>query len=401
MLSPLVKKALRGLAAPRGADHDELAVPPSPVGKAPGSPVLRPLTEPDARAASPVLRPLPADHTPPSAVLRPLSDAPASRPASGVLRPLTDEPPSDERPRSRFTTGDDDAPTLRPLRDESDVPDAPAGSRVLRPLAAPAPSPRSGTPAVARLLAREPDPEEEEPRETMARSSLSALPRDEAPSRADEDEPPPFAPARPARAPQVALNVGRTFVATLILSLCSQVASALLAAAAGAGAVYVVATALSSGVAEVMAILVFTMVIVVWAPATVQLASRSAWRTALKEHGIARGVAEGIASSLVPRRWSDGSVAGDPAGLGLYGLRDRVRLALDQALSDSLRMRWARRCVSVAAATKTDEAMKTFLGPVEGFGNLNRDGVRTALADAIEAALIGKGVRGKKAEEAV
>ncbi len=358
-MSPLVKKALRGLAAPAsraGRNADDAALPT-------GSAVLKPLPmDEPVRSTSPVLRPLATDEPGP-AVLRPLptNDEPAEayRPGAHRPRPTDDAGPAVLRALPMDDDADAAPPARRPAPIESSLEDEDEPARPSAYAARPMPEPTE-------------DPQSDD------------APEAHAPSREDE------APVRPSRVPRPALTVGLSFVATLLTVTLSQLASAVLAAAAAAGSMYVIAGIVSPGVAAIPAFCVFAVVLLIWAPAAIQLASGSAWRTTLREQGIARGVAEGIAWTILPRPRMDGLVTSDPAGLGMYGLRERVRLALEQSLYDSVKTGWVRRTVSGVAAARTDEAMHRLLGPVEGFGQLDRDGVRKTLTNAIESALVGK-----------
>ncbi len=348
-MSPLVKKALRGLAAPASRAGRSADDPVLPAGSA----VLKPLPmDEPAHGTSSVLRPLATDEPGP-AVLRPLpmNDEPAASYTPGAHRP---RPTNDAGPAVLRALPTDDEPEAEPQASFADEPERPT-AYAARPMPAP-----------------------DEDRESGDASEAHA------PSREDE------VPVRPSRVPRPALTVGLSFVATLLTVTLSQLASAVLAAAAAAGSMYVIAGIVSPGVAAIPAFCVFAVVLLVWAPAAIQLASGSAWRTTLREQGIARGVAEGIAWAILPRPRMDGMVTSDPAGLGLYGLRERVRLALEQSLYDSVKTGWVRRTVSGVAAARTDEAMHRLLGPVEGFTQLDRDGVRKTLANAIESALVGK-----------
>ncbi|MFM9995332.1 MAG: hypothetical protein ACKVU4_05970 [Phycisphaerales bacterium] len=208
--------------------------------------------------------------------------------------------------------------------------------------------------------------------------------------------------------PRLTAGIGRTLVAAFTVGLTAQFGAGLVAAAGGAGVVFVAArAALHNGMdaaAAVMAFAAFVVVAGVWCPAGLQLASRAAWRAALRDHSVARAMAEGIAAALLPGRGDaarpddppDSSVhrADDASGLGLYPLADRVRGALEQALTDTIRVRWIRRFVAGVAARNTDRVLARHLasvaGPTGDEALPQRDDVRLALANAVESALVGR-----------
>lgn len=222
--------------------------------------------------------------------------------------------------------------------------------------------------------------------------------------------------AAAAGMPRLTAGIGRTLVAAFTVGLTAQFGAGLVAAAGGAGVVFVAARAvLHNGMdaaAAVAAFAAFAVVAAVWSPAALRLASRGAWRLALRDPSAARAMAEGIAGALVPAHGatSNGDPTedahgardgpeGDGSGLGLYPLADRVRGALERALEESIRARWIRRFVAGVAARHADRVMALHLGEL-GLGSIgepegggappDRDSVRLALANALETALVGR-----------
>lgn len=182
------------------------------------------------------------------------------------------------------------------------------------------------------------------------------------------------------------LEVGRLFSARVLVSVLAHGSAGAVAGAASAGVLHLLASPASPALSGVAAFSVFCAVLAVWTPAALDLSARSAWRHALRGGGKSRSFAEAIASALVPAR-----DAGDRAGLGLYRLRERLGLILDEAIAGSVRSAWVRRLACGSAARHADAGLMRRLGPIDAAQALDRDAIRGALTQSVEAALAGAG----------
>ncbi len=234
----------------------------------------------------------------------------------------------------------------------------------------------------ARATAAIPEPEVPELAEGVASAGVQATPHRALGVVAME--------GLPGETPRLALRVGRKFAWWLSLGLVSHMASGVLAGAAAGGAAFVITKSLSPAFMQIAGFSAFMGVMVLWVPSALSLATRYAWRAALKEEGAANAVAMALASAMVPGG-NDDETGLDASGLGLYRLRERVRKVLDQALAGSIRAPWLRRVITFATSAGVDKATRKRLGPVEDMGKLDRAAVRQAITHAIESALVGRG----------
>jgi hypothetical protein len=414
VLSPLAQELLRDLKGPRSPGAPKPAAPATPPPPPPPpTPPAPPKREPIVEEERPPVR---APKAPPPRALEPEPEEPDTpdglAAAAEALMSARPRPAPEARPAPKPPAAANPEPAPTPAAVPKPEPaarqpvEAPRPAPEQRPAAAPPRAEKSrggrSDDAAAILDAFQAQTPQQRLNPFASTRHATAIPEPEVPeltegtasagSHITSHRPLGVVAMEglPGEMPRLALRVGRKFAWWLSLGLVSHMASGVLAGAAAGGAAFVISQTLYPAFKEIIGFSAFVGVMVLWVPSALSLATRYAWRAALKEEGAANAVAMALASAMVPGG-NDDETGLDASGLGLYRLRERVRKVLDEALSGSIRAAWLRRVITFATSAGVDKATRKRLGPVEDIGKLDRAALRQAITHAIESALVGRG----------